>query len=179
MAVQGVDANARLLDAINQAGGAKIGIRRLLGIRTPEVQAQLWTFAIAMTGRSYKKNIGQLVGSRWGRNKADDLSSVFCSELVAAFKHLDLLDESFVTSNVLPKDLASAEFQLRRGSLGPIVLYTPKKHSALATPQLPKIVGKGTLRAKQNAGMTVGEEHEHGTSEGVGNGDEDDSSGSL
>jgi hypothetical protein len=60
-----------------------------------------------MTGRSYKKSVGQLVQSRWGRNKTDDLSSVFCSELVAAaFKQLELLPESLVSCNVLPKDLA-------------------------------------------------------------------------
>ncbi len=125
--VQAPELSLRLLDVLGQS--AKLGLRRFVGVRSPEMRAQLWSFAVAMTGRSYKKSVGQLVGSRWGRNKADDLSSVFCSELVAAaFKHVELLDESVVTSNVLPKDLASAEFQLKRGALSPIVLYSHKVH---------------------------------------------------
>lgn len=149
--VQAGDANARILDALSDPGGCKVGLRRFLGVRTPEIKAQLWSFAIAMTGRSYKKNVSQIVGSRWGLNKADDLSSVFCSELVAAaFKHIGLLDDSFVTTNVLPKDLASQDFQLRHASLGPIALYTSKKilpATPLAAPKGAKVKGKAGVAA--------------------------------
>merc|ERR1711916_157123 len=97
------------------------------------MRAELWTFAVGMTGRSYKKSVGQLVGSRCGRNKADDLSSVFCSELVAAaLKHLGILSDKMVTSNVLPKDMASSDFasaMLGGVSLGPLITYSPKLHA--------------------------------------------------
>ena len=128
--VQTPELNGRLLDALGQ--GAKIGFRHLSVGRSPELKAQLWTFAVGMTGRSYKKSVGQLVGSRWGRNKADDLSSVFCSELVAAaFKHLELLPDSVVTSNVLPKDVAAPDFALQHASLAPLVAYSSKVYSML------------------------------------------------
>ncbi len=51
-----------MLDALNQ--GAKMAFRRLVLPRTPELRAELWSFAIGMTGRSYKKSVGQLVQSR-------------------------------------------------------------------------------------------------------------------
>ncbi len=120
-----------MLDALNL--GAKMAFRRLLLPRTPELRAELWSFAVGMTGRSYKKSVGQLVQSRWGRNKTDDLSSVFCSELVAAaYKQLGLLGEAVVTCNVLPKDLAG-DFALQRGSLGPLIVYSAKLHGLLSS----------------------------------------------
>jgi hypothetical protein len=128
--VQAPELNSRILDAL--AAGSKVCFRRLNLQRSPELKAELWSYAVGMSGRSYKKNIGQLVGSRWGRNKADDLSSVFCSELVAAgFKHLGLLGEEIITSNVLPKDIASSDFVLKRGSLGPCIYYSTKLHNLL------------------------------------------------
>jgi hypothetical protein len=97
-----------------------------------QLKAELWSYAVAMTGRSYKKSVGQLVQSRWGRNKTDDLSSVFCSELVAAaLKQLELLPDSLVSANVLPKDLAG-DFPLLRGALSPLTLYAPKLHTLMS-----------------------------------------------
>ena len=124
--VQALELNGRVLDALN--AGAKVGFRRLSVTRSPELKAELWSFAVGMTGRSYKKSVGQLVSSRWGRNKADDLSSVFCSELVAAaLKQLALLPESCVTSNVLPKDFLSGDLPLCNGaSFLPLVSYSSR-----------------------------------------------------
>ena len=128
--VQAPELNSRLLDALGQ--GAKLGFRRLLLPRSAEFKAELWSYAVAMTGRSYKKSVGQLVQSRWGRNKTDDLSSVFCSELVAAaLKQLELVPESLVSCNVLPKDLAG-DFPLIRGALGPLMVYAPKTHTLMS-----------------------------------------------
>ncbi len=79
--------------------------------------------------------------ARWGRNKADDLSSVFCSELVAAaYKQLGLLEDSVVTCNVLPKDLAG-DFALRRGALGPLIVYSTKLHSLFSSKHAVEFVG--------------------------------------
>lgn len=128
--VQAPELNGRILDAL--AGGGKVGFRHLNVSRSPELKAELWSFAVGMTGRSYKKSVGQLVGSRWGRNKADDLSSVFCSELVAAaYKQLQLLPESVVTCNILPKDIATSDLGMIRGSLSPLISYSGKVYNML------------------------------------------------
>jgi hypothetical protein len=57
-----MELNSRVLDALTQ--GAKMAFRRLVLPRTAELRAELWSFAIGIMGRSYKKSVGQLVQSR-------------------------------------------------------------------------------------------------------------------
>jgi hypothetical protein len=64
-------------------------------------------FMLSLAGVSYEKSKHDLIGSVLKFNKQDDLSSVFCSELVAAaWKLMGVLGLNAVSSNFLPKDFA-------------------------------------------------------------------------
>jgi hypothetical protein len=69
---------------------------------------------LEMSTVSYKKRAHQLVLSVAKKNKDEDLSSVFCSELVAAtLKSMDLYHPEENSTNVTPKDFYSLTYQKR------------------------------------------------------------------
>ncbi|KAL6048237.1 DUF4261 domain-containing protein [Balamuthia mandrillaris] len=76
---------------------------------------ELEKFIEEIAFRGYKVPKRQLIGSVHKRNKVEDLSSVFCSELVAAtLKSMGLLEKDHsVSSNYVPKDFSSLSFGLK------------------------------------------------------------------
>lgn len=80
----------------------------------PQLSHKLADFVQAMNGRPYEKSTLQMVRAAniFGSNEEEDLSSVFCSELVAAaYKNLGLLAERDNTkrpsNSYIPGDFAS------------------------------------------------------------------------
>ena len=115
----------------------KMGVRRLSTQRSPEMLSQLDMFITQMRGRHYKKRFGVLVKAAVSNEKErgtedQDLSSVFCSELVvAAYQKMNLVSERFAAKGFLPKDLADKTnkgFTLENGaSLERKRIFTRKK----------------------------------------------------
>jgi len=74
----------------------------------PELEE--WLFSMAQTLYETKK--ADLMKSVMKANRTEDLSTVFCSELVAAtFKKIGLLPDKTVSSNMLPRDFASGTYK--------------------------------------------------------------------
>ena len=67
-----------------------------------------------MEGRPYKSNLWELMKAGFGTHVEDDLSSLFCSQLIAeCFKRMNVIPRSIPSSNFLPshfdeKDVQSA-----------------------------------------------------------------------
>lgn len=98
------------------ATNTKMAVRRLLGVRrTPAMLYAIDEFIQQMRGRHYKKRLGVLVKAalrdeKDGSSSEQDLSSVFCSELVvAAWQRMGLLPDSLAAKGFLPRDLADKE----------------------------------------------------------------------
>lgn len=92
--------------------GEEIVVRRLVVERTPAMLSALAAFRTEMRGRPYEERRGELVRSVYdgpfGTNQKEDLSSVFCSELVAAtYQRMGLLPRSPVSSEYTPKDFST------------------------------------------------------------------------
>lgn len=72
-----------------------------------------------MEGRDYEKNVLELVrATRKGHGlfvkNEEDMSSVFCSELVAnAYQQLGLLDTADSSNSFMPKDFSSENHSLK------------------------------------------------------------------
>jgi hypothetical protein len=78
------------------------------GKKDHEVFVDWDKFLISMAKRSYESSRCQLVFSALHSNKAEDLSTVFCSELVAAsLKHMGLLAPDTNSNNFVPRDFTS------------------------------------------------------------------------
>jgi len=105
--------------------------------------------------KAYKNTRRQVVGAAIKWNKEEDLSSVFCSELVAAtLKRMELIKKEINCTNMAPKDFdrityqqrrhinhfGKDDFELERGGtlMEPfrivfnLAKYTPKVHSAVS-----------------------------------------------
>ena len=115
----------------------KMAVRRLENVpRTQAMLEQIDTFICQMRGRHYKKRLGVLVKAAVSNEKEtgvddQDLSSVFCSELVvASFQKMGLVSERFAAKAFLPKDLADKEFfELNHGGkLERKRIFSKKKH---------------------------------------------------
>lgn len=104
--------------------GSTLGVRRLIMSRTPEMKKALETFIKEVDGRPYKKNWMDLVRAWQGSHTSEDLSSIFCSELVAAaYKRMGLLSNDIPSNNFLPVDFAlpnNAKVKLIQGKLDKI-----------------------------------------------------------
>lgn len=104
--------------------GSTLGVRRLIMSRTPEMKTALATFIKEVDGRPYKKNWMDLVRAWQGSHTSEDLSSIFCSELVAAaYKRMGLLSNDIPSNNFLPVDFAlpnNAKVKLTQGKLDKI-----------------------------------------------------------
>jgi len=67
-------------------------------------------FMLDMCKRSYEHSRVQLMFSAIHTNKKEDLSTVFCSELVAAsYKHMGCFPEDSNSNNYVPRDFTSDE----------------------------------------------------------------------
>jgi hypothetical protein len=113
--------------------GEEIAVRRLLVERTPDMQAAFNAFRREMAGRPYEKHRFQLMRSLGagplGRNSKEDLSSVFCSELIAAaYQRMGLLRSRPPSNDYTPKDFSADRRQklklLRGAVLGPEIFLS-------------------------------------------------------
>ncbi len=100
-----------------------ISVRQLEGVdRTPEMMADLKTLSEQFKGKPYEQSKIELLKSAYdglfGENQ-EDLSSLFCSELVAeAYQTMGLISESEPSNEFTPKDFSSEKrISLLRGSL--------------------------------------------------------------
>ena len=89
----------------------EVSIRALT---TPLISSQretLKAFRKEMTGRAYEEDKLELARSAydgWGGGNREDLSSLFCSELVAeAFQRIGLLSEAIPSNEYTPKDFST------------------------------------------------------------------------
>lgn len=103
---------------------------RLLDIeRTPEMLTSLSLLRAEIKGRPYEKNKIELIKAAYdgpfGENK-EDLSSLFCSEMVAeAYQRMGLLTEKKPSNEYTPKDFSSDnKLKLVKGSLGKEILIS-------------------------------------------------------
>ena len=113
----------------------RVAVRRLAGIspeKRAEIYEELLKFRKEIQGRPYEKDKVELILSSidiqegflsFLRNKQEDLSSLFCSELVAAaYQRMGLLGEEKLSNEYTPDDFSSARnLQLKHGYLEPEV----------------------------------------------------------
>lgn len=107
--VQRVELSERLEKCF--AKGYQISIRQLSKPLTIDMITRLNAFRHEVSGRPYEKSKIELIKSAYdgifGKNN-EDLSSLFCSELVAeAYQHMGLLSESRSSNEFTPKDFSS------------------------------------------------------------------------
>lgn len=101
-----------------------LGVRRLTLTRTAEMKKALRHFIREVDGRPYKQNWLDLVRAWQGSHTSEDLSSIFCSELIAAaFKRMGLFSNEISSNNFLPVDFAlpnNPKVKLLQGKLDKI-----------------------------------------------------------
>lgn len=112
--VQRVELSERLERCF--AKGYEISVRPLSKALTEDMVKALNTFRHEVSGRKYETNKIELLKAAYegifGENK-EDLSSLFCSELVAeAYQKMGLLTEELPSNEYIPKDF-SEEKSLR------------------------------------------------------------------
>jgi len=88
--------------------------------RKKEMSEKLHEFVEEMQGRPYERSLLQMIRAAniFGSNEEEDLSSVFCSELVAAaYKIMGLIDSSVTRTSCsyIPGDFASRNSHTARG----------------------------------------------------------------
>lgn len=93
------------------AAGYEISVRPLTKPLSKEMIRSLNVFRHEVSGRPYEKSKLELIKSAYdtifGENK-EDLSSLFCSEMVAeAFQRMGLLTEEIPSNEYTPKDFSS------------------------------------------------------------------------
>eukprot|EP01102_Stenamoeba_stenopodia_P011096 TRINITY_DN3394_c0_g2_i1.p1 TRINITY_DN3394_c0_g2~~TRINITY_DN3394_c0_g2_i1.p1 ORF type:complete len:425 (-),score=96.11 TRINITY_DN3394_c0_g2_i1:186-1460(-) len=101
--------------------GTRVGVRRLQTPLTADQKETLVYFIHDMLGRPYEKNLLELVRAvgvsgkeNPGSSKKEDLSSVFCSELVAAaLQKIGLLSTAWPANEYAPADFASSAIDNR------------------------------------------------------------------
>ena len=115
----------------------RVAVRRLTEVddkQRREMYEQLLLFRKEVQGRPYEKNKIELILSSidaqekylsFLRNTHEDLSSLFCSELVAeAYKRMGILNTNKFSNEFTPDDFSSArgsELELNFGKLEPEV----------------------------------------------------------
>lgn len=115
----------------------RVAVRRLTGVsqqQREEMYEQLLQFRKEVQGRPYEKNKIELILSAidaqekylsFLRNTQEDLSSLFCSELVAeAYKRMGILNTTKISNEFTPDDFSSARdshLSLNFGKLEPEV----------------------------------------------------------
>ena len=105
----------------------EVAVRQLSGVSLSAQDVQeLMALRREVTGRPYETSEMELIRAAYdgpfGRNQ-EDLSSLFCSELVAeAYQRLRLLPEEKPSNEYTPADFSEKKgLELLRGSLGPEV----------------------------------------------------------
>jgi len=86
---------------------SKVAIRRIMVDRSEEFMEGLFDFVDEVVGRPYKQDWIQLVRAAYNANESDDLSSIFCSQLIAAaYQRLGMIDPDLPSNNFVPSDFA-------------------------------------------------------------------------
>ncbi len=105
-----------------------IAVRQLSGVEGDQIDINaLMALRRNITGRPYEEDIIELIKAAYdgpfGRN-AEDLSSLFCSELVAeAYQCMNLLDETKPSNEYTPADFSDKrKLPLLKGTLGDEIL---------------------------------------------------------
>jgi hypothetical protein len=116
-----------LMEPALTAYSGAVAVRLVTVKRTKKRLADLAAFREEMRGVPFEKSRVQLLRANRDRNAAEDLTSVFCSELVAkAYMRMGLLSEKPSCNNYAPKDFTTDRdppLRLRhRASLGPEVV---------------------------------------------------------
>lgn len=108
----------------------EMAIRHLAVERTPDMLAALRVFREEVKRRPYEQDKLELLRSAYegplGTHGGEDLSSLFCSELVAeAYQRMGLLPATPPSNEYTPRDFCSdTNLTLLQGSLGPERLLT-------------------------------------------------------
>ncbi len=105
---------------------------RLLDVeRTYVMREALAKLRVEVSGRPYEQDKVELFKSAYdffGGKNEEDLSSLFCSEMVAeGYQRMGLLDEwpkGLPSNEYTPANLADYSLQLIKGSLSPIIRMT-------------------------------------------------------
>lgn len=101
----------------------EVSIRLLDVERKPEMLAAINKLRSELKNRPFERDVIELLKSAWdgpmGLNQPD-LSSLFCSELVAeAYQHMGLLGRRKPSNEYTPRDFSEeGDLRLRRGRLG-------------------------------------------------------------
>jgi PH domain/C2 domain/PX domain/Permuted papain-like amidase enzyme, YaeF/YiiX, C92 family len=115
---------------------SKIAVRRLQVEPTADMLASLQAFIGDMRGRPYKTDYWQILRAASASNKSDDLSSMFCSQLVAAaYQRMGLLDETHLTNNFVPGDFAfeCGSSAARVGQIGKLIVIAKQEDVQMVT----------------------------------------------
>ncbi|MCU7882076.1 MAG: hypothetical protein KZQ66_11060 [Candidatus Thiodiazotropha sp. (ex Lucinoma aequizonata)] len=128
MFVNGVQMSP-LRDRIREYNG-EVAIRHLLDftLGTEELSA-LKSFRHLVRGRPYERDMAELFSSALPLSNEEDISSLFCSELIAeTYQVLGLLDESKPSNEYTPADFSQdAGLPLSAGALGEEIMITVKE----------------------------------------------------
>lgn len=106
-----------------QSYEGEISIRRLIVKRAPAMLKELSRLRWELKGRPFETDLIELLKSAWegpfGQNETD-LSSLFCSELVAeAYQHMGLLSRRKPSNEYTPRDFSEeGNLKLKKGRLG-------------------------------------------------------------
>ena len=146
-----------------------LDLSRLTSAQISAARSALRKFTAEMRGRPYSKNLLEMFrAAGYGRkrkNRAEDLTSVFCSELVAAaFKRMGLLDPARSASTYIPADFSTPQALSKRkkkskraikllhgATLGPEIivdcedLSVPKKDESDASVRHSNLIKRKTL----------------------------------
>ena len=118
-----------LSERVRSCAGA-IAVRRLEGITLGiTARESLMRLRGELRGRPYERSLVDLVRASYdgaGGANAQDLSSLFCSELVAeAYQRLGLLGDGVPSSEYTPADFAAhSRLSLLDGTLGPEIVLS-------------------------------------------------------
>lgn len=125
---QGVQINL-LSDMVSTYPG-EIAVRHLDVHRTPKMLSDLANFRLEMKDRPYEKSKLELIKSAYdgpGGHNEEDLSSMFCSELVAElYQRWGLIDNSLSSNEFVPANFSTGrDIELLKGAtLGPEIYLT-------------------------------------------------------
>lgn len=112
-----------------------VAVRHLRVHRRSEMLSAFHAFREEVTGRPYEQDRWELFKAPYdgpfGANREESLSSVFCSELVAAaYQRMGLLPPDPPSNEYIPADFASeAGLTLLKGTLGPERGIAPGEHA--------------------------------------------------
>jgi len=110
----------------------RIGVRRLQIARTPEFLLALSNFVEETKNRPYQINPVQYIKSFIGSHDQDDLSSIFCSQLIAAsYQKAGILSKEYLPNTYFPADFAADDIKggFVGAKLSPILNFPIQKNN--------------------------------------------------